>query len=203
MVTLPTLSDIQTYPSSPRSPLATSLEILFEHCPILNTKLEPQLHAILQTAPKLESYTELIHIALTEIQRWDLRSQAESVGGHPRIGETKNLSKLSASEQGALDLQNPTPSEVLSRLAHLNTLYEVKYPGLRYITFVNARTRAEIVKEMEDMLNIRHSLSPDEPDVGEIVPVVLESEEWKDELSRAVVEIGMIARSRLKTLGVE
>jgi len=202
MVSLPNLSDIQTCPSSLQSPLSNALNTLFEHSLILDTKLEPKLHAIFQTAPQIESYTELIHIALSEIQRWDLASQAEFIAGHPRIGESKNLSKLSAGEQNAQAV-NLTLPEVLARLAHLNALYEVKYPGLRYITFVNGRTRAEIVKEMEDMLKFQHSLSADEPDVGEIIPVELKSKEWKDELCRAVVEVGMIATSRLKILGVE
>lgn len=31
----------------------------------------------------------------------------------------------------------------------LNSLYEESYPGLRYTTFVNGRSRAEIAQEME------------------------------------------------------
>lgn len=31
----------------------------------------------------------------------------------------------------------------------LNALYEQAFPGLRYITFVNGRTRAEIIPELE------------------------------------------------------
>jgi len=202
MTSLPSLSEIQICPSSLQSPLTVALDILFEHSSILGAKLEPQLHVILQTAPQLESFTELIHIALSEIQRWDLESQAEFIAGHPRIGESKNLSKLSASEQGDRGA-NPTPPEVLARLAHLNGLYEVKYPGLRYITFVNGRTRAEIVNEMEGRLEIQHSLLANEPDVGVIVPVDAGSQEWKHELRRAVFEVGMIALGRLGALGVE
>ena len=201
-MSLPPLSEIQTCPSSSQSLLATALDILFEHSPILTTKLEPQLHAIFQSAPRLESYAELIHIALSEIQRWDLDLQAQFIAGHPRIGESKNLSKLSASEQGAQGA-NLTPAHVLARLAHLNALYEAKYPGLRYITFVNGRTRAEIVDEMEGMLGIEHSLATDEPNVDTIIPVEVGKKEWKNELGRAVVEVGMIAKSRLGTLGVE
>jgi hypothetical protein len=145
---------------------------------------------------------DLIHVALSEIQRWDLDSQAHFIAGHPRIGESKNLSKLSASEQGAQGA-NPTPPDVLARLAHLNALYEAKFPKLRYITFVNGRSRAEIVQELEGMLGIQHSLLVDEPDVGTIIPVDERSEEWKCELGRAVVEVGMIAKSRLGTLGVQ
>lgn len=31
----------------------------------------------------------------------------------------------------------------------LNALYEEAFPGLRYITFVNGRSRAEIIPELE------------------------------------------------------
>src|SRR6266540_1045513 len=137
MESLPTLSEVQSSPSGSQSPLGEALDILFEHSPILLTKLEPQLHTLLKSSPPLESYTQLIDAALEEIGKWDISAQAEFIAGHPRIGESKNLSKLSTSEQGAQANQVATPSEILARLAHLNRLYEVKYPGLRYITFVN------------------------------------------------------------------
>jgi 2-oxo-4-hydroxy-4-carboxy--5-ureidoimidazoline (OHCU) decarboxylase len=198
---LPALSEIRSAPLTSDSPLAVALNVLFEHSTILVTRLAPQLHALFDTlAPgTLESYSQFIDITLDEIGKWDMASQAEFISGHPRIGETKGLSKLSSSEQGAQGV-NPTPPEVLVRLTHLNGLYEVKYPGLRYITFVNGRTRASIAEELEDVLGISHSLSPIEPDSGSIIPVDPSNKEWKDELNRAVYDIGRIAKSRLKVL---
>ncbi|KAJ3515396.1 hypothetical protein NMY22_g14465 [Coprinellus aureogranulatus] len=205
---LPSLSDIQKYgSSSPESPLAKALSILFEHSPVLLSKLEPQLHEIVaykassSTHTPLESYTHLIDLSLSEIFKWDIPSQAEFISGHPRIGENSNLSKLSAKEQGALGLK-PTPPEVLARLAHLNALYEARYPGLRYITFVNGRSRAVIAEEMEDVLGIGHSLDPSQPAVESVRPIEQGSEEWLRELKRAVLDVGRIAKSRLGALGV-
>lgn len=203
MTSLPSLSDIQSNEtSSPESPLATTLSILFEHSPILLSKLEPQLHGVLRSQiHSLQSHAQLVDLSLEEIFKWDVPSQAQFISGHPRIGENSNLSKLSANEQGAIGLK-PTPPEVLARLAHLNALYEARYPGLRYITFVNGRSRAAIAKEMEGVLGIEHSLSPDQPAAKTIRPVEWESEEWLQELSRAVTDVGKIAKSRLGALGV-
>jgi len=201
MATLPTLEAIQASPhSSPHSPLAVALEILFEHSPILVNLLEPQLNAVLKLSSPLTSYTELIDASLSEIAKWDLKDQSEFISGHPRIGETKNLSKLSASEQGAQSV-NPTPPEVLARLAHLNACYEVVYPGLRYITFVNGRTRAAITEEMESALGFVHSTDLSEPVIDTMVSKEVGSEEWISELNRAVYDVGRIAKSRLRALG--
>ena len=199
---LPTLEAIQRSPhSTPQSPLGLALEILFEHSPILVNLLEPQLNTVLKSSPPLTSYTELINVALSEIAKWDLQAQSEFISGHPRIGEVKNLSKLSASEQGATGA-NPTPPEVLTRLAHLNACYEVVYPGLRYITFVNGRSRAAIVEEMESALGFVRSPNLNEPVVDSMVAKKFGSREWITELNRAIDDIGHIAKSRLGALGV-
>ncbi|KAF9531729.1 Oxo-4-hydroxy-4-carboxy-5-ureidoimidazoline decarboxylase [Crepidotus variabilis] len=212
-MSLPTLASIQNSPSGPDSPLAIAFNTLFEHSPILVHKLEPQLHAIL-TSPssgfsesaiefniELTTYIQLIDLTLFKISTWDPTSQAEFISGHPRIGEKKNLSKLSASEQGGLD--QPTPPELLARLAHLNKLYEVKYPGLRYITFVNGRSREMIAREMEDVLGVSHS--PDGDTLGKESVKIVErgSTAWLKELERAVGDVGKIAKSRLSALGIE
>ncbi|TFK26238.1 hypothetical protein FA15DRAFT_755251 [Coprinopsis marcescibilis] len=200
---LPTLSEIQDFPSSEESPLATALSALFEHSPILVSFLEPHLHDVLKSEPPLQSYQRLIDLSLQEISKWDIPSQSEFISGHPRIGESTNLSKLSAREQGLQGVK-PTPPEVLARLAYLNAAYEHKYPGLRYITFVNGRSRAAISEEMEDVLGWGHSLSPTEPSLDTINPVYSSSDvQWRFELERAVRDVGLIASSRLKSLGVE
>ena len=197
---IPPLADIQQGSSNA---LAVALEILFEHSPILIKSLEPQLSDILKNSSHpLESYTQLINYAIEQIKTWDLSAQSQFISGHPRIGENKNLSKLSAKEQQGSGVIIPTSPEVLARLSHLNAYYETRYPGLRYITFVNGRTRLEIAEEMEDMLSLPHTLSPDNPPFDTIHPVDIASEEWKRELDRAVHDIGLIAKSRLGTLGV-
>ena len=205
---LPPLEEIQQGSSNA---LTVALDVLFEHSPILINTLQPQLSDILKKSLRpLESYIQLIDYAIEQITTWDLSAQSQFISGHPRIGETKNLSKLSAKEQqqqqqgsGSSGAVIPTSPEVLARLSHLNACYEIRYPGLRYITFVNGRTRLEIAEEMENMLGFPHSLSPpDNPPFDTICSVDISSEEWKRELDRAVHDIGLIAKSRLAALGV-
>ena len=173
---------------------------MFEHSPILSDHLVPRITEALQTKAPLQSYSELIDFSLATIQtEWSDDLQARFIEGHPRIGEVNGLSKLSAKEQAAV----ATPPEVLRRLAHLNACYEHKYPGLRYITFVNGRTRAVIMEEMEGVLGFEGSLSASEPAVDSVKKMDVGGKEWKAELSRAVTDVGRIAKSRLRTLGVE
>lgn len=193
---LPPLPAISSYGESA---LGKALSTLFEPSPILVSRLEPQLAARQQ---RLSSYSELIDAALVAITSWDTSAQSEFIAGHPRIGESKNLSNLSAKEQGGTGVA-PTPPEVLARLAHLNACYEAKYPGLRYITFVNGRSRQVIAEEIEDLLGFEHSLSAREPDLNAIESVDIEGDLWKGELHRAVDDVGRIAKSRLGALGVK
>jgi 2-oxo-4-hydroxy-4-carboxy--5-ureidoimidazoline (OHCU) decarboxylase len=203
MTSLPALSTISSHLSHPESPLARALSVLFEPSPILISTLEPQL-ALALNDRHLTSYVQLVDVALDTIASWDSSSQAEFIAGHPRIGESKGLSSLSAKEQGATALNIvPTPPEVLERLSHLNACYETKYAGLRYITFVNGRTRRTIAEEMEDLLGLEHSLSSDKPPVADLSPVEVDGPEWQAELRRAVQDVGNIAKSRLGMLGVE
>lgn len=199
---LPTLEEIRSHPSAEDSPLALTLGIFFETSPILSSILEPQISTTMATNPP-SSYAALINTSLEALSKWGATAQASFIAGHPRIGEVKNLSGLSAKEQGGKPGVAPTPPEVLTRLKHLNSLYEAKYPGLIYITFVNGRSRAAIAEEMEDMLGLEHTLSPDQPSIDVVVPVDVDGKEWRSELSRAVRDIGLIAKSRLGTLGVE
>ena len=201
MISLPPLQTIQDSSSQPDSPLATALTILFEHSPILISRLAPDLVAAFQCGAKISSYPELIELALAQIKAWGRESQALFVSGHPRIGESKNLSSLSANEQGARGV-NPTPPDVLERLAHLNLCYEAVYPGLRYIIFVNGRSRAVVLEEMETVLGLDHSLSPTVPALSDLEPVHVDSEAWRSELTRAIYDIGRIAQCRLKALRV-
>jgi 2-oxo-4-hydroxy-4-carboxy--5-ureidoimidazoline (OHCU) decarboxylase len=177
-----------------------TLSALFEPSPVLHEILVPSLFQNLQKqASALQSHEQLIDKAIAVIQSWDATLQAKFIAGHPRIGETKNLSAFSAHEQGNTSATPTTPPEVLARLAHLNKCYEHVYPGLRYITFVNGRSRATIAEEMEIVLGFEHSLDPASPDPNSLIPMVVGGEEWTSELKRAIVDVALIAKNRLNT----
>ncbi|KAJ7089703.1 Oxo-4-hydroxy-4-carboxy-5-ureidoimidazoline decarboxylase [Mycena belliarum] len=184
------------------SHLASVLSILLEPSDVLYSTLAPALAASFASGERFLSYPHLLDAAIAQVASWDPLLRARFIAGHPRIGETRNLSALSVKEQGAVSSVAPTPPEVLARLAHLNACYERRYPGLRYITFVNGRSRAAIAVEMEDVLQIPHSLSPDQPPIEETVSIQPNTEAWRTELDRAVIDVGRIAKSRLAAMTV-
>ncbi|KAF8573594.1 hypothetical protein K439DRAFT_1421217, partial [Ramaria rubella] len=192
MASLPPLSDVLSSPGTQDSPLASALSTLFEPSPILLNTLVPQLSA--QTL-SFDTYFSLIDVAMSAISSWEPHAKALFISGHPRIGEVTNLSHLSRQEQAA----KATPPDVLERLAELNALYEQQYPGLRYITFVNGRSRAAIRDEMEAKLGTQHR---DDVAGQDVVSFQVEGLEWLKELERAIGDIGKIAKSRLGALDV-
>lgn len=175
--------------------LEHSLGILFEPSPILKAKLVPNLGRTIQSSSSspIESYGDLVDLSLYEMSSWSSSERASFISGHPRIGEVSNLSALSAAEQAS----KKTPPEVLERLEYLNSQYEVAYPGLRYITFVNGRSRAQIIPEIEGVLGLED---------GKIREVVIHQEgskEWTKELDRAIDDVGLIAKARLSAMGLQ
>jgi 2-oxo-4-hydroxy-4-carboxy--5-ureidoimidazoline (OHCU) decarboxylase len=96
---------------------------------------------------------------------------------------------------------------VIERLGWLNGVYEGRYEGLRYITFVNGRTRTEVMEEMESALGVEKAQGPElEGEGGESSPAVVKvevgGEEWLKELERAVGEVILIAKDRVRKFGV-
>ncbi|GBE86357.1 Oxo-4-hydroxy-4-carboxy-5-ureidoimidazoline decarboxylase [Sparassis latifolia] len=200
MSALPSFSDLVGNSPDLNGALLSALEILFEPSPVLS-KIVFDISSPTRLGPRgvICSYSDLIDVALNVISRWDDELKARFIAGHPRIGEVKNLSHLSAREQAAV----ATRPAILVRLGHLNACYEHRYPGLRYIIFVNGRSREAIKEEMESVLGIERSLSPDQPPVKNVSSVQVGGREWKDELARAIVDVGRIAKDRVRALGVE
>lgn len=189
------------------SVLKSTLVLLFEESEEIRLTLVPQLLVSLGSTFFLTHTSqvyEIIDESIGLIHSWSPDLQARFIAGHPRIGESRNLSALSSAEQsGGTTAATPTPPEVLQRLQHLNACYECIYPGLRYITFVNGRSRAVIAEEMEDKLGVAHSLLPNQPPLESLVPVQAHSPAWLAELHRAVEDVGRIAKSRLEKVDRE
>lgn len=194
---LPPIEDIIASSEEDGALLATALSILFEASPILLTELVPQVKVYLAST-SITTYCGLVDVSLSVIFSWGDEKKAQFVAGHPRIGEVKFLSKLSAREQASA----ATPPQVLARLEHLNACYEHCYPGLRYITFVNGRSRATIMQEMEDKLGVTPSMSSNEPAISSLTAIPKEDKRWKEELQRAVSDVGKIAESRVRGMGL-
>ena len=206
-VQLPSLDEIHKCSSDDGlSMLKTVVSTLFEHSPVLDEHLVPKLASSSST---LTSYTDLIDRSAIIIKSWPPSLQSSFISGHPRIGEQNptQLSALSASEQ----TRYFTPPWVIERLGWLNGVYEGRYRGLRYITFVNGRTRREVMEEMESTLGVENARGPEwkEGSEGSGGGEVDEEDgvregggEWLKELERAVGEVVLIARDRARKLGL-
>lgn len=103
------------------------------------------------------------------------------------------------------------PSPFLSPdLALFNHLYELRYPLLRYVTFVAGRPRSAIATELSNVLTpILHlvpsemRVDPSKPDrsnldfeLPEESVMTVGSEEWQKELDRALSALWDIANDR-------
>jgi len=201
-VELPSLDEIHKRTSDGEwSALKKVVSTLFEHSPVLDEHLIPKL-----ALSTFTSYTDLVDRSATIIRSWPPPYQTTFISGHPRIGEQnpKQLSALSESEQ----TRYFTPPWVIERLYWLNLVYEGRYNGLRYITFVNGRTRMEVMEEMESALGVEKARGPEwkegegvslAKDVQAGIPV---GEESLKELERAVGEVVLIAKDRVRKLGL-
>ncbi|KAK3313396.1 Oxo-4-hydroxy-4-carboxy-5-ureidoimidazoline decarboxylase [Apodospora peruviana] len=150
----PFLPAITSLPTLPDAGLTSTLDLLFEPAPELHELALPTLRTL-----SFESYDDLISTLrdqlLTIASAIDQDEKDAEVarrplhailGSHPRLGEPKKetLSQQSANEQGHL-LANQEEAQMLKEL---NRQYEERFPGLRYVVFVNGRPRSEVMADM-------------------------------------------------------
>jgi 2-oxo-4-hydroxy-4-carboxy--5-ureidoimidazoline (OHCU) decarboxylase len=139
--------------------LVAVLDNLFEPCRTLTDYLIPKIKGNL-----FETYTELIEFCriklLNLIENFDnsveIRNKiCEIVSAHPRLGVPKQqagkLSEHSQNEQKSLNEDNPN-DELAIKLGNLNETYELTFPGLIFVDFVNGRSRDEIMLIMNDRI---------------------------------------------------
>lgn len=137
---LPNVADLKSLPDADK---AAALDLLFEPSPGIHSTLIP----VIQTQ-QYASYNELIERCRTAFQALVSATNTRNptllsiLGSHPRLGAKKVESAQSVAEQAKL---GGGESEVLARL---NAEYEAKFPGLRYVVFVNGRGRPEIMEDM-------------------------------------------------------
>lgn len=167
--------------------LSETLALLFEVSTSIQQSLIPELRKRHQQVG-IDSYEDLVDLCEDIVKtQFSQDEKVNFLASHPRIGEVKGLSKFSSKEQG-----NQTSPEILARLKELNTMYEKSYPGLRYVTFVNGRSRADIVREMENLL-VKTAIAPP-------TQAHDHDEEWRAELERGICHIFKIAQSRLRSI---
>ncbi|QLQ79128.1 hypothetical protein HG537_0B04760 [Torulaspora globosa] len=167
------------------------LEDLFEPSySILKFTLRDEdfMNRVRREAGNYREFIELIRLKLLDISQnaekvgpssRDVDHLAEIVSAHPRLGESVRLSAHSKKEQCNLSNSNDPP-EIREKLAELNGNYEETYPGLRFVVFVNGRTRSEIIEVMQKRIASGNS--------------------WFEEVNIAINELCCIALDRVNKL---
>ncbi|KAK9771785.1 putative OHCU decarboxylase-domain-containing protein [Seiridium cardinale] len=202
MSTLPPISELS---SSPIKIQLQALDLLFEPSTELHTLALPALKSKRAapssgtsasapppsgpsqspgSEPAFDSYASLIqHIGsllqqLAHSEEPSARQKLHGVlGSHPRLGAKKVDSAQSQAEQASL---NAGAAEEGEKLKTLNEEYEAKFPGLRYVVFVNGRSRPVIMENMRQRI-----------DRGDI-------KEEEQEAIRAMVDIALDRAKKLQ-----
>ena len=140
------LPPIERVPSLPAEERAHILDLLFEPSTQLHTLSLPLLHE--QTFDSYPDLVAAVGVQLTELVQSASSSDTEwlqsILGSHPRLGAKKVDSAQSSAEQAQLQ----GSGEEAEKLRALNEEYEAKFPGLRYVVFVNGRSRPVIMEDM-------------------------------------------------------
>lgn len=128
---------------------ADVLAHLFEPCPVLVSFIQKKV-----LTSQHDSYKDLIEATRTELTEFLHHEHArprvskeinDIISAHPRLGPLKDkLSLHSSLEQKSL----AGSEEEAQKLKLLNELYELTFPGLRFVVFVNGRPREEIMAIM-------------------------------------------------------
>ncbi|KXG47377.1 Oxo-4-hydroxy-4-carboxy-5-ureidoimidazoline decarboxylase [Penicillium griseofulvum] len=145
-----------TIPSLPQETQLRVLDTLFEPSPELHKLMIPVL-----ANQTFSSYTNLIDAVGGRMSALSAPNSPTDrdvlfgiLGSHPRLGRApanpEHLSELSKKEQAQL---NEGAEEQAEKLRALNAEYEEKFPGLRFVTFVNGRSRDVIMVEMRQRID--------------------------------------------------
>lgn len=140
------LPPIDHVPSLSAGERAQILDILFEPSTQLHTLSLPLLQE-----KQFATYNDLIAaigVQLTDLSESSSTSDTEwlhsILGSHPRLGAKKVDSAQSQAEQAQLK----GSEDEAEQLRRLNEEYERKFPGLKYVVFVQGRGRDVIMEDM-------------------------------------------------------
>lgn len=128
--------------------LLSQIDLLFEPSPALRILLTSNEHQLLAESDNGRVTPDLINYVVRTLRSIKGRKELDEIlNCHPRLGAQKVDSAHSQSEQKSLG--SNTSTEQAARLKGLNELYERKFPGLRYVVFVNGQSRDVIMENMQ------------------------------------------------------
>jgi len=128
-----------------------AIDLLFEP--------SPALHALVLGTLSIKPFTSYTHLiqhirscVATLLSSPSSQANLHAIlGSHPRLGAGKVDSAQSAAEQARLQQGR---EEERAQLAKLNEEYEARFPGLRYVVFVDGRGRPEIMDDMRARIEV-------------------------------------------------
>jgi len=145
------LPPIASIPALSTIERATVLDLLFEPSQALHTLSLDLLHT--ETFPSYNDLIASVGVQLTDLSESPSTSDTEwldkILGSHPRLGGKKVDSAQSQAEQAQL---NTGGEEEATKLRELNEEYERTFPGLKYVVFVNGRSRPVIMENMRERI---------------------------------------------------
>ncbi|KAL1604850.1 hypothetical protein SLS60_004390 [Paraconiothyrium brasiliense] len=141
------LPPVNTLSHLPEDEITQVLDLLFEPSPPLHALSLPVLRSTV--FPTYDTLVIAVNAQLAALAQsddpQDVEKLSEILCSHPRLGEKKVESEQSRAEQAQLQQGAEKEKE---QLAALNREYEEKFPGLRYVVFVNGRARPVIMENM-------------------------------------------------------
>ncbi|KAI2466982.1 Oxo-4-hydroxy-4-carboxy-5-ureidoimidazoline decarboxylase [Annulohypoxylon bovei var. microspora] len=152
-----TLPPISSLPTADNETVKSALDALFEPSEDLHSLAVPSIH----DSPSFASYASLIkHVGaimsqLSQSSDSNAREKLHGIlGSHPRLGEKKVESAQSRAEQAHLNTgSSKEKEEEAVKLKALNDAYESRFPGLRYVVFVNGRSRTVVMQNMRERID--------------------------------------------------
>ncbi|KAK9349402.1 Oxo-4-hydroxy-4-carboxy-5-ureidoimidazoline decarboxylase [Lipomyces starkeyi] len=135
------------FPSLSKEDRITIITHLFERSPALESLILPGFLSV-TSYDELVAYSRALLLKLASESQKDPRKREvllEILAAHPRLGARKIDSAHSVAEQASLQGE-------AEALAALNKEYEEKFPGLRYVVFVNGRPRDVIMANMRSRI---------------------------------------------------
>ena len=161
------LPAIGKVPQLPQSEQGAILDSLFEPSEELCNLVIPRLQN--QT---FQSYDEIIALVRSHLDGLSDSSDSQKLsvldtilGSHPRLGEKKVDSAQSQAEQAQLQSHDEGETHKLSQA---NQDYEATFPGLRYVVFVNGRSRPTLLEDMKRRIE-RHDIKQERLDATQAI----------------------------------
>ncbi|ERF73350.1 hypothetical protein EPUS_08292 [Endocarpon pusillum Z07020] len=147
------LPSISSVPSLSTDRRAQILDTLFEPCTQLHTLSVSTLHGTTYSdyAALISSIGDQLKSLLNSLSTSDTEWLDAILAAHPRLGEKKVDSELSRQEQAQLQNGKGEKGEA-EGLAEVNRQYEERFNGLRYVVFVNGRSRHLIMEDMRQRI---------------------------------------------------